>query len=640
MQIFTDIFLFFKNIYFVCVVVITVLITFFIAPQYEAMATSAREEVKSFDSEIEIFSDGSFVVKENILYNFGDVPKHGIFRDLLTKHIDKASVWYKKRKLNFEIISVLMDGNEVAFTTNSNRKKLSILIGDSDKKITGTHKYSITYKVEGGLSYKERNNPELYWNVTGNGWLVKIDEVNVKVKNSKSLFKDVSFCYKGETGQKTPCQVLSLNKNEVKFTASDIFPGEEMTIAQALDARILRVNTIEVVNVYYLLFLPLLVFSLSYLLYKGWRFRTTNKQGTIIARYEPYPKLLPMFTGVLIDGRLDARDITAGLVYLAQQGFIKIRKISRKVLFLFSSHDYEVTLLKPVEEVSTLFQRNLLELLFVQKTVGESAFLSEITKDLSRTTNNHHIITNLDKAVKQDLLDKGFYEKSFKWTDNYFLTLLSIIIIYSGYLHYHIYNSVGILLIVFAVFLILNNFSSPEDSPSKNNLVTYAFIGLAPLLFIFYSLSKGVGVELLFPLIFIVVAFFVFLALVYKRLTVKGYQALNHIKGFKDFLSVTDKDRFAFHNAPEKNPEQFMEYLPYAIALGVDDKWAEVFSDLSINNPSWYSSDDNVRFSSLNFTKDISSFSKMLLPHSSSSSGSSGSGSAGGGVGGGGGGSW
>ncbi len=644
MQRLNNIFLFFKNIYLVLVLVIFVSIVLFVNSQHKhkMLVTSAiMEEVESFNSEIEVFSDGSFLVKEDILYDFGNVPKHGIFRDLLTKHIDKASVWYKKRKLDFEIVSVLMDDNEVAFTTNSNRKKLSIIIGDPDKKITGTHKYSITYKVEGGLSYKDINNPELYWNVTGNDWLVNIDEVNVTVKSSESLFRGGSFCYKGEAGQKTPCQVLSINNNEVKFTTSDIFPGEEVTIQQALDPGVLDVNIVEVVNVYYLIFLPLLIFSLAYLLYKGWRFRTANKQGTIIARYEPYPDLLPMFTGVLIDGRLDTEDITAGLVYLAQQGFIKIKKINRKVLFLFSSHDYEITLLKPIEKAPTSFQKNLLELLFTQKTVGESVSLSGLAKDLIQLANSRHIITNLNKAVKKDLFDRGFYERSFKWIDDYFLMPLFVInIIYSGYLIYYVYSSIGMLmlfLIMMSVVFIVLNIFSPTNYSVKNNSLISIIIGSVQILLVFYYSSKGTDVELLLPLIFIVAVFFIFLALVYRRLTVKGYQALNHIKGFKDFLSVTDKDRFAFHNAPEKNPERFMEYLPYAIALGVDDKWAKVFSDLSMDNPSWYSSDDNTGFSSLDFTKDMSHFSQIL---NNRVSGSSGSGSAGGGVGGGGGGSW
>ena len=119
----------------------------------------------------------------------------------------------------------------------------------------------------------------------------------------------------------------------------------------------------------------------------------------------------------------------------------------------------------------------------------------------------------------------------------------------------------------------------------------------------------------------------------------KGYEALNHLEGFKLFLTVTDKERFEFHNAPAKSPQLFMEYLPYAIALGVEKEWAKVFSDITIPQPDWYSGGSVAAFSATDFTSDISAFSSSFSS-SSGTSGSSGGGGVGGGGGGGGGGSW
>jgi uncharacterized membrane protein len=112
---------------------------------------------------------------------------------------------------------------------------------------------------------------------------------------------------------------------------------------------------------------------------------------------------------------------------------------------------------------------------------------------------------------------------------------------------------------------------------------------------------------------------------------------LNHLKGFKEFMSVTDKERFDFHNAPEKSPEQFMAFLPYAIALGVEKKWTKLFDDIQMEPPSWYSSVGTATvFNAAVFSSELGAFTGAF----STSSGSSGGGSAGGGSGGGGGGSW
>jgi uncharacterized membrane protein len=121
----------------------------------------------------------------------------------------------------------------------------------------------------------------------------------------------------------------------------------------------------------------------------------------------------------------------------------------------------------------------------------------------------------------------------------------------------------------------------------------------------------------------------------------KGYEALDHLKGFREFLSVTNKERFAFHNAPKKNPTQFMEYLPYAIAFGVEEKWSDIFKDMTIPNPEWYDGGAAHSFSATNLTTSLGAFSTAFAVSSGSKgSASSGGGSVGGGGGGGGGGSW
>jgi uncharacterized membrane protein len=116
------------------------------------------------------------------------------------------------------------------------------------------------------------------------------------------------------------------------------------------------------------------------------------------------------------------------------------------------------------------------------------------------------------------------------------------------------------------------------------------------------------------------------------------------------FLRVTEKDRLAFHNPPERTPELFEKMLPYALALDVEHEWSGQFADVfarlkeqGVNYaPLWYygsitnfSPDDLATSVGKNFTGVVSSSSTPP----GSSSGFSG-GSSGGGGGGGGGGGW
>jgi uncharacterized membrane protein len=132
--------------------------------------------------------------------------------------------------------------------------------------------------------------------------------------------------------------------------------------------------------------------------------------------------------------------------------------------------------------------------------------------------------------------------------------------------------------------------------------------------------------------------------------TKKGVLAKEHILGLKRYLTVAEKDRINFHNAPAKNPKQFEKLLPYAMALGVELEWAKQFEKIYIEKPDWYSdpSSTGSAFSifaltqSLNNFEQTSSSTLSSTPPSSAGSGSSGfsSGGSGSGFGGGGGGSW
>ncbi len=227
--------------------------------------------------------------------------------------------------------------------------------------------------------------------------------------------------------------------------------------------------------------------------------------------------------------------------------------------------------------------------------VGKTIRLSDLKKNQSKRRRNHKLIASLKSAVKKDLVEGGFLERRFKGKSKSVDT------------------------------------HNDDSSILKQLRFTIPFVLVVGILAVFIN-SWFIGVLAIFAAV--IISFF-------ERRTQKGYEALDHLKGFKDFLSVTEKERYTFHNAPAKNPEQFMEYLPYAIAFGVEKEWADVFKDLQIATPDWYSTTTpGQTFSAGDFASELGAFSTALASSGSISSGSGGGGSAGGGSGGGGGGSW
>ena len=129
-----------------------------------------------------------------------------------------------------------------------------------------------------------------------------------------------------------------------------------------------------------------------------------------------------------------------------------------------------------------------------------------------------------------------------------------------------------------------------------------------------------------------------------SKRTLKGVKARNYILGLKEYIKVAEKERIKFHNAPEKNPQTFEKFLPYAMVFGLEKEWAKQFEGIYMEQPSWYSGADLATFSAVSFVNELSSFGSVantsFAQNSGSSSGFSSGGFSGGGFGGGGGGSW
>ncbi len=289
--------------------------------------------------------------------------------------------------------------------------------------------------------------------------------------------------------------------------------------------------------------------------------------GPIVHEYEPYPGIQPLYAGFLINKRLDPRDITAGIMHLVVQGFIKVRRIEGKTLFLFEVDDYEMTLTRNIEEIDDVGEQKIAMLIFFGKTpVGTKTTLHELKNIYTNSEENKKLFLDLEWHIRRQLVRRGYL---FWFNPEQIFFKLSL-------------YSMGILVVIFFII------------PSAH---------------------------LFFILFVIIFAFLqVLLILATDRRTRKGYKALHHLNGFKDYLKVTESERYKFHNAPQKSPEQFMEFLPYAIAFGVEKQWAEVFAVISDLNPTWYDHSDLIfNFDLFSISQSIGGFSTAFAASSGTS---------------------
>ena len=136
--------------------------------------------------------------------------------------------------------------------------------------------------------------------------------------------------------------------------------------------------------------------------------------------------------------------------------------------------------------------------------------------------------------------------------------------------------------------------------------------------------------------------------------TPAGRRLLDTIEGFRLYLNVAEKDELNLQNPPEITPEVFEAFLPYALALDVEQNWAERFNasltpeQAASYQPIWYhgqwdsgrGSVGNIGAATAAVTGAVVSSIAAAATPPGSSSGAGGGGFVGGGGGGGGTGGW
>jgi uncharacterized membrane protein YgcG len=144
-------------------------------------------------------------------------------------------------------------------------------------------------------------------------------------------------------------------------------------------------------------------------------------------------------------------------------------------------------------------------------------------------------------------------------------------------------------------------------------------------------------------------------AILMRAHTPAGQRLVDKLEGFKLYLDVAEKDELNLKNPPEITPALFEAFLPYALALNVEQRWAERFNESLTTEqaanyqPVWYHGawsvgrggiGSNIGAATAALTGAVTSSIAAAATPPGSSSGAGGGGFAGGGGGGGGGGGW
>jgi uncharacterized membrane protein len=560
--------------------------------------------INNFKSDITIQDNGQIMVEETVKVFFYQ-PKHGIYRDIPYVYQSPDG----KKTYTEIIVDNVTDGiKNIPYEVTSNESNIRIRIGNPNKTVSGSQEYLIRYYASGVLrSFDDYD--ELYWNITGNDWSVPIEESSATIRLPQEGIVQ-SACYVGVYKATGSCLIDRINDKTIKFSsARRLLPGESLTIALGYEKGMVPILTVAppktfietlyspITLITFLSFLAVGIFIVLRIWWlKGRDYYYQRKSlhdpnqkekvmplgayETIGAEYEPPLGLRPAEIGVIMDERADTLDVSATIVDLAVRGYLTIKEIPKK--WIFGTTDYLLTKKEKSREELLDYEKKLLDELFFEKgEVKLSGLKNEFYKSLKK----------VKKELYKDISAKRLFNENPELIRKKYL-LIAIVLTVFAFLGFFIAVSV------------LNSF--------------------------LLGSSLGFVISGIF---FMVISFFM------PRKTALGRETYRKARGYKLFVSGTEKYRQPFF----EKENVFMEVLPYAIVFGVTKKLADAMKEMGIKppQPTWYVG--AAAFNPYRFANNIDSFSHSLssaIAAAPGGSGSGGGGFAGGGFGGGGGGSW
>jgi len=603
---------------------------------------AASERILDFSSLVLIDPDGSMVVTETITVQAtGEQVKRGIVREFPTLYTGRDG---SRVRVGFTLLDVKRDGVTEPYHAENMSNGVAVYVGSKDVFLQpGRYSYTLIYRTTRQLGFFDEHD-ELYWNVNGNGWRLPIDQVRCVVRLPGEARALEAVAYEGPMGSTDSRAIPAGGQQEATFVSSRPYaPGEGLTIAvswpkgfvtpppvteQAAQALaqgggVLPVGIgVALLAIYYVL---------------AWmKVGRDPAKGVIIPRFAPPHGFSPAMVRMLWRMKFDNGAFTAAVVNMAVKGALKIGDNAKMRLTLADQAP-------------------------VSLSMGERAAWDELRKagtSIELKNVNHKVIRGARQAIKDKLkreLSSNYFLSNTGWlAPGLAITLASVAgMVWAGSVPPEaLFICVWLTFWTFGCFMLVRQIGTAWQGRGVRGKVSALVVSVFAIPFLageaaglwFLSSLLGVAVMLGFGIMIAMNALFYELL---KAPTRIGRQTLDEIEGFKLYLSVAEEDRLNFIHPPDETPELFEKFLPYAMALGVENQWGERFArllDQAGYEPGWYEGRHWNRMHPGVFASSLGSGMQSAVSSASSAPGSSsgmgGGGSSGGGGGGGGGGGW
>lgn len=282
----------------------------------------------------------------------------------------------------------------------------------------------------------------------------------------------------------------------------------------------------------------------------AWRARGRDPRHgrSIKPEYVPPRGLLPAEAGALVDQHVEPREAIATLVDLAVRGRLSIEPVAG------ATDDFVVRRLAPLADDPALapLERAILQRIFGEDLSLRERSLGELRRDA------RYVFEPIRRAIETSMVQAGLLSAAPAWArQRWIIAGLTVLLV------------TGVLLV---------RAGRGDDAD--------------------WALPLGMGLS---GAVLLAAAPFM------PQRTARGARLLVRVRGFQEFLERAERDRL------QRLPADTLHrWLPWAIALGVSDRWIGQFTGLDVEVPEWFGRDEGP-FSLEAFAVDLVRFDDLAV---------------------------
>ncbi|MDQ0392314.1 DUF2207 domain-containing protein [Labrys monachus] len=551
----------------------------------------ADEHILAFDSAATVDPDAALDVVETIRVDVQGIRiRHGINRDFPTRYKDRNG---NLLFVGFHVEAVKRDGRSEPYVLEGLSNGVRIRIGDKDVVLPpGPTTYEIRYRATREIGFFDGYD-QLYWNVTGNGWEFPIDAASIRVTLPPGAAALRSSLYTGYQGARE--RDAAVDESGAAFaahTTAPLQPNQGFTIAVdwpkgfvTPPGRLQRILWFVEDNASTVVALLGVVVVAGFFLGAWWRVGRDPPAGVIVPAFRPPAGVTPAAARYVRQRGFDDKAFSSAVIDLAVKGYLKI---------VDTASSYQ---LQPLGKAPTGLMPDELRLV---QTLGTSPLV------LSNTSYRR---VEAARSALRSALDLAYGGKAFSLNRGWFAAGLALSVAFLAVAFVLGSGEAGPL-IVGAFFVVWWAIIFAMGRRLVASLAGVRGVAAIGRLFGLLVLAPFVLFGLALPAVFASVdgispgdwlpmlaaaaigglnLVFFFLLPAPSR---AGRDLLDKIEGFRMYLAAAEEERLNILNPPQRTPDLFERYLPYALALGCSHEWSSKFTAVlaaaGITAPAWY----------------------------------------------------